>query len=329
MQSTQDLREAERIIDALKRGESVNFEGVRCLPAEIAGAETGGWLVLSPERATYLKLSKNKAMAIENPSAELLQAALFAPALTPPPAARPATRTEELALKLVRRAGFLPAAFLHKTLETGALALSTAQAETYFTAPPPPLTRLPEAHLPLRAAEHTRVIPFRAEGVTHLALLIGQPENMDAPLTRLHSSCLTGDLLGSLRCDCGDQLQLALARIAESGGGVLLYLDQEGRGIGLGNKLRAYGLQDGGCDTVEANLQLGFGSDERDFSLAADMLKALGIMRIRLLTNNPAKVEALEQAGITITERLALSPDETEHNQHYLATKRRKLSHYD
>lgn len=145
-------------------------------------------------------------------------------------------------------------------------------------------------------------------------------------MARLHSACLTGDVLGSLKCDCGPQLRAAVAAIAAEGG-ILLYLQQEGRGIGLMNKLRAYALQDQGFDTVDANLRLGFEAEERDFDLAAAMLRALGVTRIRLLTNNPAKTGALEDAGITVAERVPLALPANPHNAAYLATKRRRQGH--
>src|SRR5690606_34291896 len=142
--------------------------------------------------------------------------------------------------------------------------------------------------------------------VEHLAIVVGAPVANDAVLTRVHSECFTGDLLGSLRCDCGDQLASALEAIGKAGSGVLLYLAQEGRGIGLVNKLRAYGLQDRGADTIEANHQLGFAADERIYEPAVAMLRQLGFGAVRLLTNNPQKVEALQRAGIRVTERVPL-----------------------
>jgi GTP cyclohydrolase II len=160
-----------------------------------------------------------------------------------------------------------------------------------------------------------------------VALLIGKPETADAPLCRLHSECLTGDLFGSLRCDCGEQLNGAIARMAEEGAGVLLYLRQEGRGIGLVNKLRAYRLQDQGLDTVDANTHLGFQPDERDFAIAATMLQRLGFDHVRLLTNNPDKVQALGRNGVIVDERVALSFAPNNHNRFYLETKARKSGH--
>lgn len=146
-------------------------------------------------------------------------------------------------------------------------------------------------------------------------------------LTRIHSECLTGDALFSLRCDCGFQLQAALQQIAKTGNGVLLYHRQEGRNIGLLNKIRAYALQDEGLDTVEANHQLGFAADERDFTICADMLKLLNIDQIKLLTNNPEKIRVLEQAGIKIVERIPLEVGENPNNEHYLETKAQKMGH--
>lgn len=161
-----------------------------------------------------------------------------------------------------------------------------------------------------------------------LALIIGDVSTPEPVLTRLHSECLTGDALFSLRCDCGSQLQTAMRKIAEAGRGVLLYHRQEGRGIGLLNKLRAYALQDHGADTVEANHQLGFAADERDFSQSAQLLRLLGVESLRLLTNNPHKVAALQQAGLKIIERVPLQVGHNAHNQHYLATKATKLGHW-
>jgi GTP cyclohydrolase II len=184
------------------------------------------------------------------------------------------------------------------------------------------------AKLPLAEMPDTLIVAFRAsdDGQEHVALLIGAPGGKP-PLVRLHSECLTGDVFGSLKCDCGPQLKAALRIIGDSGGGVLLYLRQEGRGIGLANKLRAYALQDRGLDTVDANRRLGFADDERDYIHAAAMLQALGIDRVRLLTNNPNKVAGLEAAGVKVIERVAHHMPANPHNADYLATKRSKSGH--
>ena len=164
-------------------------------------------------------------------------------------------------------------------------------------------------------------------GKEHVALTLGDVSRGDPVLTRIHSECLTGDALFSLRCDCGEQLQAALMAIATEGRGALLYLRQEGRGIGLINKIKAYKLQDAGADTVEANEALGFGADLRDYSMCKPMLDHLGISKLRLMTNNPRKVQAMEEMGIAVLERIPLETPHNPHNQKYLATKAGKLGH--
>ena len=189
------------------------------------------------------------------------------------------------------------------------------------------------ARLPVSACEDAEIVAFRSADDLreHVALIIGRQDGERPPLVRLHSECLTGDILGSLKCDCGPQLDAALARMAEEtqagGWGVLLYLRQEGRGIGLVNKLRAYQLQDQGFDTVDANNRLGLPTEARDFPVAARMLWLLGVHEIRLMTNNPAKLAALEAEGVTITERVAHQLPANPHNQRYLATKRDRAGH--
>jgi len=166
-----------------------------------------------------------------------------------------------------------------------------------------------------------------ATGKDHIALTLGDVADGEPVLGRVHSECLTGDALFSMRCDCGYQLQEALKRIAETGRGVLFYLRQEGRGIGLLNKIRAYHLQDAGADTVEANERLGFAADLRRYDLCVPMLDHLGITSLRLMTNNPRKVDALTQAGVVVVERVALTTGLNPHNEHYLTTKAGKLGH--
>lgn len=166
-----------------------------------------------------------------------------------------------------------------------------------------------------------------ATGKEHVALTFGDVADGAPVLGRLHSECLTGDALFSLRCDCGFQLEAALRAIAAEGRGVLLYLRQEGRGIGLLNKIRAYELQDGGADTVEANERLGFGADQRDYAICLPMLDHLGIRQLKLMTNNPRKVKALGDMGINVATRVPLQIDHNPHNQKYLATKAGKLGH--
>ena len=193
------------------------------------------------------------------------------------------------------------------------------------------LKAVSEARVPLTAAENTRIVAFRPHdgGLEHLAIIIGEPNagGDDGVLTRLHSECFTGDLLGSLRCDCGDQLRGAIEEIARSGGGILLYLAQEGRGIGLVNKLRAYELQDRGFDTIDANEQLGFDADERVYLPAAEMLRQLGFEKIRLMTNNPDKISALSKFGVDVKDRVAHSFPANKHNEAYLQTKAGRSGH--
>jgi GTP cyclohydrolase II len=185
------------------------------------------------------------------------------------------------------------------------------------------------ARVPLADAIECEIALFRDEHslAEHVAVLIGQPDAKNAVPVRLHSACLTGDLLGSLRCDCGEQLRTAVARIAALGGGVLLYLDQEGRGIGLPNKLRAYVLQDEGLDTVDADRHLGFLADERTYDVAAALLHELGITRIKLLTNNPQKISSLRDHGIEVAGRLPLVTNSNTHNERYLRAKTERAGH--
>ena len=192
-----------------------------------------------------------------------------------------------------------------------------------------PLHAIVAARLPLSVSEAGRLHVFRPEdgGEEHYAVEIGNPDRQQPVLTRLHSACLTGDLLGSLKCDCGPQLRGAMAQMGEEGAGILLYLNQEGRGIGLANKMRAYSLQDQGFDTVDANHRLGFEDDERDFRIGSEVLKSLGVSRIRLLTNNPAKTAMMEANGIAVTAREPLKVGENAHNHDYLATKAKKSGH--
>lgn len=186
-----------------------------------------------------------------------------------------------------------------------------------------------EARVPLESAEDCRILAFRPlnGGLEHLAIVIGTLDTASPVLTRLHSECFTGDLLGSLRCDCGDQLRGAIAEIARHGSGVVLYLAQEGRGIGLVNKLRAYALQDQGFDTVDANLQLGFDADERIYLPAAQILLSLGIDKVRLLTNNPVKIEELAAHGVAVVERVPHAFPSNRHNERYLHTKASRSGH--
>jgi GTP cyclohydrolase II len=257
------------------------------------------------------------------------------PGLGPEPAA--AEGGELAAVALAKLAALLPAALV---LPLARAEAALARRRTDFAvvdtqdvltrrAAMAGLNRVAEARVPLADAEDARLIAFRPGdgGSEHLAILIGTPDPAAPVLVRLHSACFTGDVLASLRCDCGDQLRGAIAAIAKAGGGALLYLAQEGRGIGLVNKLRAYQLQDAGFDTVDANEQLGFDADERVYLPAAEMLRQLGFATVRLLTNNPDKVAALERYGIRVAERVPHIIPANGHNERYLRTKATRSGH--
>jgi GTP cyclohydrolase II len=239
------------------------------------------------------------------------------------------------ALLLAKSARLLPAVVVVSVEDAHALAASHGLTIINIEAALPaldalsPLNEVVAARVPLSAAKAGRVHVFRPEdgGEEHYAIEIGRPDRAAPVLARLHSACFTGDVLGSLKCDCGPQLHGALSMMGATGEGILLYLNQEGRGIGLANKMRAYSLQDQGFDTVEANHRLGFEDDERDFRIGADILRKLGFGSVRLLTNNPRKVVMMQEHGIDVTERVALKVGENPLNEAYLATKARKSGH--
>jgi GTP cyclohydrolase II len=240
---------------------------------------------------------------------------------------------QRLAVRLCKAARLLPAALVVPVVP-GMAALDglirlPAEAAAGRLQALPQLGHVVAARVPLRAAAQTRLHVWRPKDGSeeHYAIEIGRPDRAAPVLARLHSACFTGDLLGSLKCDCGPQLNAALAQMGQEGAGVLLYLQQEGRGIGLANKMRAYALQDQGFDTVEANHRLGFEDDERDFRLGAQMLQALGFSAVRLLTNNPAKIAMMERSGVRVAERVPLKVGETPQNARYLAVKAEKSGH--
>jgi GTP cyclohydrolase II len=213
----------------------------------------------------------------------------------------------------------------HDVLSVGAFDIEKHQAHAAAS-----LVRVSEARVPLAGAEETRIVAFRPHdgGQEHLAIVIGRPDPAAPVLVRLHSECFTGDLLASLRCDCGQQLRGAVREIARHGAGVLLYLSQEGRGVGLANKLRAYTLQDIQFDTVDANEMLGYDADERLYLPAAAMLRQLGVGRVRLMTNNPEKVDQLSRCGIEVAERVPHVFPASGHNEFYLRTKKERSGHW-
>lgn len=235
------------------------------------------------------------------------------------------------AMELARLAGILPAYLAAPTAKGPVQDVSSSDLTEWKDTGR--LNIASRAHLPVAACEEAEIVVFRAldDLREHVALVIGTQNGDCAPLVRLHSECLTGDILGSLKCDCGPQLDAALhamaAEAAQGGWGVLLYLRQEGRGIGLVNKLRAYRLQDMGYDTVDANNRLGLPTEARDFPVAARMLQLLGVHAIRLMTNNPAKVRALEEVGVEVAERVPHQLPSNPHNARYLDTKRDRTGH--
>jgi GTP cyclohydrolase II len=343
-------------LDALRHGWPIEVDGVlRLLPAETGfapegtGAATAPQMLISCARAATLKLANQReaalpeapvlirgaepfdlvlGRALADPALDLrhpLKGPFVAECLDHPQAAA-------TAMDLARAAGILPAYLVDPS--SGGEAQPVSSGDLAEWKDPRHLAIASRALLPVAAAEQAEIVAFRSADDLreHVALVIGTQNSDRVPLVRLHSECLTGDVLGSLKCDCGPQLDAALAAMAaeacqDSGWGVLLYLRQEGRGIGLINKLRAYQLQDQGFDTVDANQRLGLPSEARDFPVAARMLHLLGIGAVRLLTNNPAKVAALEATGVTVTERVPHQLAANHHNARYLATKRDRSGH--
>ena len=343
----------ERAIAALRTGRAVRIEGPEPLAFVSIETATPEMLALvDPDATAPLLLSGRRAAALslanEREAADPDQPVLIAreawldasAALTLADPAQDFARAPlgplqpqhldspvnaKAALALTRAAGLLPALWI---VDADSNSTTVDLSELTDESLRPDVTLLSRARLPLSDMPETQIFAFRGsdDGQDHVALLVGAFGGKP-PLLRLHSECLTGDVFGSLKCDCGPQLKEALRLIGTAGGGVLLYLRQEGRGIGLANKLRAYALQDRGLDTVDANLRLGFADDERDYAHAAAILRALGIDEVRLLTNNPTKVEALEREGIKVVERVAHHMPSNPHNADYLAVKREKSGH--
>ena len=320
------------------------------LPVEtaLAGAAHSQTMLISAARAATLKLA-NQREAAEPHAPVLIRGAEGFVLAGAKPIADPALdlasplkgpfKAENLtwrgdavvAMELARLAGILPAFMVDPDAAGEAVPLAASDLAAWKQ--PQRLDIATRARLPVSAADDAEIIAFRSSDDLreHVALVIGQASGDRPPLVRLHSECLTGDILGSLKCDCGPQLDAALAAMAEEAGrggwGILLYMRQEGRGIGLINKLRAYRLQDQGFDTVEANQRLGLPDEARDFPIAARMLQLLGVGPIRLMTNNPAKVTALAEAGVTVQQRVPHQLPANPHNARYLATKRDRAGH--
>ena len=245
---------------------------------------------------------------------------------------RPASETEATALELVKRAYLLPAAVVlpaDSMINTPIVDVTTNAVNDFHELAARDLSVAARTRVPLAGAADSEFVIFRGGDGMHdqLALIVGQPNPEKPALTRLHSACLTGDLFASLKCDCGDQLRLAVSEIASEGAGILLYLDQEGRGIGLLNKMRAYGLQELGHDTVDADAVLGYGPDERRYEVAGAMLALLGFRKIILMTNNPGKITALENSGVDVVGNRRLIGTINPHNHNYLTTKAERAGH--
>ena len=235
------------------------------------------------------------------------------------------------ALALARRSSLLPA-LLHSPAPGVASAVEPVGVDDVAAYPEACgrlIERASSAHVPLASAGRCEFAVYRERfgEAEHVAVTVGEPDLARPVTVRIHSACFTGDIFGSMKCDCGEQLRGAVARLAADGGGVILYLAQEGRGIGLANKLRAYALQERGLDTIDADRELGFGPDGRDFTVARTMLEDLGIARVRLVTNNPRKIAALEAGGIEVVDRVPSVASINPHNAHYLETKRDRAGH--
>ncbi|MEL7445382.1 MAG: GTP cyclohydrolase II [Pseudomonadota bacterium] len=339
-------------MDALRHGWPLAFEGGPVLlPVEtaIAREATSQRMLISAARAATLKLANQREAAVPHAPVLILGGESFdlreaLPIADPSldlnnplkgPFRAEAIDWEEIAIaamELARIAGILPA-FLVNPVHAGEPHTLASTDLAHYSATGA-LQIASRAHLPVSASEDAEIIAFRSSADTreHVALIIGKQTGDKQPLVRLHSECLTGDVLSSLKCDCGPQLDAALQAMAdeareEAGWGVLLYMRQEGRGIGLINKLRAYALQDVGFDTIEANERLGLPDEARDFPVAARMLELIGATKIRLMTNNLRKVEALEATGISVSERVPHQLPDNPHNARYLATKRDKHGH--
>lgn len=315
-------------------------------PERFAALGAGGELVLTARRAEALRHRPHEGevalvpvpagarldwvQALADPSRRMPANA----ALPQAPQHQP-TILHRAAIRLVKTAELLPAALvvtgpdvIDTALRHGLGILSADEVLDQVLLPRDPRP-VSDARVPMLAARNGRLHVFRAPdgGPEHYAVEVGTPDRDQPVLVRLHSACFTGDVLGSLKCDCGPQLQAALRAMEANGTGVLLYLNQEGRGIGLANKMRAYSLQDQGLDTVEANHRLGFEDDERDFRTGAALLRQMGIGRVRLMTNNPAKIARLDSEGIEVVERVELKVGRGPENTRYLDTKARKSGH--
>lgn len=356
------LRRIHRAASDLRRGVPVVLGGAS--PLLIMAAETAGadglaelegvsgseiMLILAPARAAAILRAPMpaQAVAVATSLPQALRKIDIFQSLVDPTAAQPMVReaikvvdeppASAAALGLAKIGRLLPAVLAvalpgdsaERLAGHAIIEVPAADILDYPAFEVAGLRQIVSAQVPLNGAPDSRVVAFRTEGsaIEHLAIVIGRPREHAAPLVRIHSECFTGDLLGSMRCDCGEQLRGAIRRMADDGAGVLLYLAQEGRGIGLINKLRAYELQDRGLDTMDANRVLGWGADERNFLVGAAMLQIMGIRRVRLLTNNPDKLEAMAACGIEVAGREPHLFAANGINDEYLATKASRFGH--
>lgn len=349
----------ERAMSELRRGRAVRIVGATgsfCIaaletmrPERLERlADAGRVLIgITGHRATALGLadSTEEAWVLESlGSVQLVELAAIA-GLKPRPAqsqididgfrASQASPEVSAGLNLAKHARLMPAICVidiggaEAALEADLLTVSVEAVERFERPAVEDLEWVSDARVPLAGHEQCRLVLFRdaRDGTEHVAVLVGEFDHSGAVPVRVHSACLTGDLLGSLRCDCGDQLRNAVDQLGAAGGGILLYLAQEGRGIGLANKLRAYHLQDTGLDTLDADNELGFRADERSFVMAALMLRKLGVLRVQLLTNNPSKFRQLQEAGIEVVSRVSLGAAVNEYNARYIRAKQERAGH--
>src|SRR6185312_6143327 len=315
-------------VDGLDQARLIAFRHL-CAPAAVR-------LVVTAQRAHALGIEANEPVTLQL-DASLDAAAIVALAsdadATYSSTRSEADRTAQAASRLAKLSQGLPAALIanisqaHQSFEDfimiGADAIDSFGQDLLRS-----LTIASKASVPLSSGAHAEFVVFRdAIGGNATAIIIGKPDVSKPVLVRLHSACLTGDVFGSRRCDCGDQLELAIRRLEDAGAGIILYLPQEGRGVGLANKMRAYQMQDQGLDTVDANTSLGFEDDERDYGIAGRMLQMLGCRSVVLLTNNPAKLHGLAQAGIEIADRMAIETPVNAHNVRYMTAKAERAGH--
>jgi GTP cyclohydrolase II len=294
-------------------------------------------LIVTERRALALGLDASTSMALQLPAgadAATILALVTDATNNRKPSAKPASPAATAAIHLVKISQSLPAVLAANlaahtiACEENVVSVEADAVVDFADHATRSLTIASEASVPLSSGTSTRFIVFQdAVGDSQAAIIVGKPDFANPVPVRLHSACLTGDVFGSRRCDCGDQLRLALARIEELGGGVILYLAQEGRGLGLANKMRTYQLQDEGLDTFDANATLGFDDDERDYGVAAHMLRMLNCTRIVLLTNNPTKLDGLTTAGIEIAGRMQIDAPINADNRRYMKAKAARAEH--